>query len=147
MSRRLKALGTIIRLRDRELKAHAAELVELQGALASVGETRAELHRMRVEECSVTDPAAMGYVAGFLARVHREDGRLEQHELALASQVEIKRDQVLDIWKDGKTAQHLADAIRKGAKTAAEKAEQAIAEERAASVYARRRKSGAELIL
>lgn len=57
MSRRLKSLGTIMRLQDQELRTHASELVAMQTALGNVENGRAELQRMRVEECRVEEPA------------------------------------------------------------------------------------------
>lgn len=138
MSRRLRSLNTIIRLRDQELKTHAAELVGMQAALGHLEAGRAELQRMRVEECRVEDPAAMAYVASFLAQTHRQDRLMARQQDALAVEVETKRREVLEAWREGKVVCHLADRVRDDARRKLERGELQASDERTIMSLGRR---------
>lgn len=138
MKRRLKAIATLVRLQDRVLKAEAAALVEMQGRMSVIEASRSELDRMRREECAVTEPAAMPYVAKFLTTVHREDQRLGHAATILSGQMETRREAVLEAYRELKSTEHLEDRIRIDMGKAAEKKEQDEVSERNIVLHARR---------
>lgn len=111
MSRRDKALTVLRKVHDASLKERAGELTELQGRLGTVIAARADLHRMRREEASVSMPEAMPYVASFMKHLRREDQRLERAEEALHGHVERVREQVMERYRDLKSVENLQNLI------------------------------------
>lgn len=142
MSRRLKAIGTLVRLQDRALQAESPALAEMQTRMSVIEASRSELARMRREECAVTEPAAMPYVARFLSTVHREDRRLGSAAQVLSGQIETRRGAVLEAYRELKSTQSLDARIRSAATALADRAEQDEADERSIIRHARARAAG-----
>lgn len=136
---RLKALASIQRLRDIELKARSRELASLQQEGDRLSATRARIADMRRAECSVREPAAMPYTAGFLARLQREDLRLERDQAQVEQLTQHKRDEVLDHWRGVKAVKMVAASIEEGMARDVERKDRSAADEHGLRAYGRQR--------
>ena len=142
MSERIASLTSIMKIRDQGLKERSVDLTRVRSELDAVSRQRMEIDKRRREECRVTMPEAMPYVAGFLDTLASKDARAAADEARLTAEVEYRREGVMAAWRDVRAVETVRETVMETARRASDLAESSASDERNLVAHAYRRATG-----
>lgn len=139
MKARMKSLAAISRIRDRDLQERSTELNSMRADLRRIDRVREDLDRARREECRVSLPEALPYVANFLDAIGAEDVRAAQAQRTMADLIEVKREEVVSAWRGVRAIDQVRDQVAASLRRAIAQAESIETDERNIIAYGRAR--------